>query len=285
MDSKPHSSIAWPLTFGGVAELARGARTRQLRVYRRVIAIAAAASLTTFFELGWVPVIYRTIVALPPRGFIQNEQLTQIPPSPVREPGNGFLAITIDANNTGTPGEGADLQLRFQKSDVRFRSLFGDLALPYPPEVNISLNRTDLEPWWGAWHPAITASLAATVVVGLLVAWTGLALIYAWPARAIAFYADRELSWAGAWRLSSAALLPGALFLTLAIVAYTLRQLNLVHLLVATVLHVMIGWIYLCFSPLCLPRVGEARAAAARAASPSKGKAVKRKNPFAGPPT
>ena len=38
-----------------------------------------------------------------------------------------------------------------------------------------------------------------------------LALIYTVPAKFIAWFADRELSWGGAWRMSSAALLPGAI--------------------------------------------------------------------------
>jgi hypothetical protein len=238
-----------------------------------------------------VPAINRTIIALPSRGFIRNEELTQIPALPVHEAGTGFLAITIDAGNTGAPGDEADLQIRFQRDELRFRSLFGDLAVPYPEGLDIPFNRSDTEPWWGAWHPATTAGVGGAVFLGLLLVWACLAAVYAWPVRFIAFCADRDLSWVGAWRLGCAAVLPGALFLTLAIVAYTFRQLNLVQLLAAFALHFVIGWIYVLGAPFCVPRVAEARAAAVRAANPSKGKsaprakAAKSKNPFADPPS
>jgi hypothetical protein len=285
MDAKPQSALALPLTFGGVAELARGARG-QLMIYRLVVALFAAASLAVFFERAWVPVINRTILALPPQGYIRNEELTQIPPTPVHQLGSGFLAVTIDAENTGTPGEGADVQVRLLKDEIRFRSLFGDLSLPYPEGLDIPFDRTDVEPWWGAWHPGVTAALAASVLLGLLMVWAVLSVVYAWPVRLIVFFADRDLSWAGAWRLSGAALLPGALFLTIAILAYTFRQLNLVQLLAAVAIHFVIGWVYVLCSPFCVPSVAEVQAAAKRAANPFKGKqkTARRKNPFAGPP-
>src|SRR4029079_19565879 len=113
MEAKTHSVVALPLTFGGVASLARDAR-RQLRVYRPLVALLAAASLGFFFEIAWVPAVNRTIVALPSRGFIRYEEVTQVTPAPVHEPGTGFLSVTVDVGNTGAPGDEADLQIRFQ---------------------------------------------------------------------------------------------------------------------------------------------------------------------------
>jgi hypothetical protein len=81
--------------------------------------------------------------------------------------------------------------------------------------------------------------------------------------------------------MAAASLLPGALFLTLAIVAYTLHHINLVQLLLAAVLHVMIGWAYVLASPFCLPK--QPLAGSSPAKNPFGTSAQKRGNPFAGP--
>ncbi len=72
----------------------------------------------------------------------------------------------------------------------------------------------------------------------------------------------------GPWRLGAACLLPGALFFLAAIVAYTFHRINLVQLLGATVLHFMIGWVYLLFAPFSLPQEPTAGAGKVRAVNP-----------------
>ena len=48
-------------------------------------------------------------------------------------------------------------------------------------------------------------------------------------------------------------MLPGALFLSLSLVLFAIRQLELVGFLVSASLHLVVGWIYLLLSPTCLP--------------------------------
>ena len=48
--------------------------------------------------------------------------------------------------------------------------------------------------------------------------------------------------------------MPGALFLTGAIVLYGLGTLDLIQLMAAGGLHLVIGWVYLLLSPWWLPR-------------------------------
>ncbi len=50
-----------------------------------------------------------------------------------------------------------------------------------------------------------------------------------------------------------ASLLPAALFFTAAMVLYALRQLSLVGLLVAWLLHIVLGWAYVAIAMLQLP--------------------------------
>jgi len=76
--------------------------------------------------------------------------------------------------------------------------------------------------------------------------------------------------------------MPGALFLTFAIVGYGLHWLDLIRLGGLAGLHFLIGWIYLYISPLFLPRIAaitpnpffDAKESGARPAGA---------NPFSGP--
>jgi hypothetical protein len=78
------------------------------------------------------------------------------------------------------------------------------------------------------------------------------------PVRLIAFYADREMKIGAAWRLAGAAMMPGALLMSGAVVLYSLHRLNLVGLLFAWLLHLVLGWIYVGIAPARLPRLSTA---------------------------
>ena len=252
MQDEPKSSLPQPFTFGGVARFAHAPRG-WLLTFQTVVGALAGIAVGCFVEMAWWPVIRGTIAKMPDRGAIRGGTL-QWPPETAVRSGTTFLWITVDPANALEAGEGPDLQLDFGKDELQVRSLFGYAAAPYPRGYIMALNRTELEPWWGAWRPVLTVGLGVGVVITLFTVWAALAMIYAWPARLIAFYADRKLSWGGALRLGAACLLPGALFFTLSIVAYTFRQLNLVQLLAAAVLHLMLGWLFLLGTPFCLPR-------------------------------
>ena len=118
----------------------------------------------------------------------------------------------------------------------------------------MAFNRTELGPWWGAWAPAILAMVAGLVVAGLMVSWACLATVYFLPAWLVGFFANRDLSLRGSWRLAGAALMPGALFMCAAIFLYGWGALDLVRLAVAAAVHWVMGWVYLFASPFCLPR-------------------------------
>jgi CHASE2 domain-containing sensor protein len=100
---------------------------------------------------------------------------------------------------------------------------------------------------------------------GLLLLWALMATLCCWVPRAVAFFADRELRWAGSWRIASAAMLPGALVMTLAVLLYGAGVLDLIRFGIVAALHLVAGWVYLILSPLSL---GKARVAERREVNP-----------------
>ena len=121
----------------------------------------------------------------------------------------------------------------------------------------MAFNRTKLEPWWGAREPWLIVAAAALAAISLFASWTLLATLYCIPVKLITLFENRDLRWGQSWRLSGAAMLPGALFLTFGIVAFSFGLVDLMQLGTLFVLHIVIGWIYLFISPLFLPRVAE----------------------------
>jgi len=128
-----------------------------------------------------------------------------------------------------------------------------------------------LEPWWGAWGPVLLAGIGTLASVGMLGIWAVLATFYCWIGRLAGYFGNRKLPLPASWRLAGAALLPGALFMTAAIILYGLGVLGLLQLVLAFVLHFVIGWVYLVVAPLRLPSVSGALPAG--------------KNPFTRPQT
>src|SRR5205807_1820555 len=74
----------------------------------------------------------------------------------------------------------------------------------------------------------------------------------------LGFFANRDLSARGSWRLAGAALMPGALFLSGAIVLYGLGGLDPIQLAAAAGAHLLIGWIYIIAGVLAVSRHPEA---------------------------
>jgi hypothetical protein len=136
--------------------------------------------------------------------------------------------------------------------------LFGYLDFPYPSGWRIAFNRPELEPKWGAWEAPILGLVVLGTVLGLLAVWSLLAALHMMPVWLVAFFANRDLRLGEAWRMSGAALMPGALVMTLSLALYQLRVLDLVALAVVGVAHLAVAWIYLAVSVPFLPRAESA---------------------------
>lgn len=255
MTASKSSPTAWePLTPRGVAAFAH-ARLGRLLVVQFIVAVLAAIAVDWFLAYGCFPTITAAIKQLPDQGEIRASQLNWQGESPTLLAEGGFLAFDVDLEHTGQIHSPAQVQIEFGGESVRVFSLLGYREWNYPPGWIVAFNRTDLEPLWDAWKPDILAIATGAVIVGLMLSWTVLATVYFLPVWLISFFADRDLNFRQSWRLAGAALMPGALLLTAAVVFYTMGVLDLIQMSFAFGAHLVLGWIYLFISPLFLPRV------------------------------
>jgi hypothetical protein len=253
-----------PLTRRGVAAFAP-ASVGKLLLVQFMVALLAAGAVVWFLQTAWFSAIGEAITRLPAQGAIGSGTLDWPGASAVKLAENHFLALVVDLSHTGAIRSPAHLQVEFGRNDVQIISLGGYLGIAYQRDWRLMFNRRGLEPWWGAWRPALLALAAALVIGGLMLSWSLLATLYCLPAWLAGFMANRQLSLGGSWRLAGAALMPGALLLAAAILAYGLGALDLIQLAVAGAGHIVLGWVYLVASLLSLPRH---RAAPARPTNP-----------------
>lgn len=251
---------AWePLSPRGVAAFAMASLGRLLLV-QCMIAVLAAGTVVWFLEEACFPIVRAAILQLPAQGEIRDGHLVWPGDSPVQLAGNHSVGVAVDLNHGGQLARDAQLQVEFGRKDFRVISMFGYVVVDYPGGWRMAFNRTELDPWWGAWEPAILAGTALATALGLMLVWTALASLYCIPARVITLFENRDLSWGQSWRLAGAALMPGALFMIFGIIGYGLNWIDLVQLGAMAGLHLPVGWIYLFISPLFLPRHPEAAA-------------------------
>jgi hypothetical protein len=268
-ETSPPKFVWQPLTPRGVAAFA-GTTFGRLLLVQSIVALLAAAAVVWFLATACFPTVRQAIRQLPGQGTIRNGQLAlpQLPVEPLAE--GPIVAIVVDLRNKSRASLSSDIRVEFRRNHLEVCSLFGCIICQYPEDYVVQFNRPELEPWWGAWEPIILGLVFIAVMASLLLSWAILATLYFGFVRLIAFFKDRDLTWSGSWRLASAALMPGAVWLTAGIVFYGLGALDVIRFLFVAVLHLVIGWIYLAVGILRLPRIsGVARPAT---------------NPFAVPP-
>lgn len=245
---------AWePFTPRGVAAFSR-ASFRRLLLAQLLVAVFSSVCVVWVLANAWMPVIREAIQQLPPEGRISHGQLSWRGESPARLAANDFLSLGVDLRHEGKLSREAHVAVEFARADVRCHSLLGYRQWPYPRGWVIAANQPELEPWWNAWEPSLLAGIAAVTVTGLLLSWAGLAAFYSVLVRLFGYFTNRNLDWSGSFKLAAAALMPGALFMTLSIAGYGVGWFGLVQLGLAFAFHLVIGWIYLLVSPAMLPR-------------------------------
>lgn len=277
METLPRT--AWePITPRGVAAFAR-AKAGRLLLVQFIVALLVAAAVVWFLYHSCFPTIREAIRQMPATGEIRSRELDWRGGSPRLLAEGRSLAFSVDLDRAGDLRLPAHLQVEFRRDGILFRSLFGYLETAYPDGWAIAFNRTELQPWWGAWQPWLLASAGAGVIVYLMLSWLLLATLYALPAWLIAFCTNRNLDLYASWKLAGAALMPGALLMAGAILLYDLALLDLMHLMFVLGAHLLLGWIYVAVSQLFLPRHP---ATATRKRNPFA--RAPKKNPFAPPP-
>ena len=256
-----NSTFAWePLTPRGVAAFAH-ARLGNLLLAQFIVALVAAASVAWFLDDSVFPEIKTAVQNLPAAGEIHSAQLDWHGDSPKLLAEGRFLALDVDLNHSGKINSTADVQIEFGKESVRVSSSlgYGYTEIPYPPGEIFSFNRPELEPLWGAWRVEILFIAAAITAIGLLASWWILTTIYFLPAWLLGFFANRDLNFHQSWKLSGAALLPGALLMAAGILFYDFGAVDLVQFGFIFGAHFVLGWIYLFVSLLFVPGISTAQ--------------------------
>ena len=103
-----------------------------------------------------------------------------------------------------------------------------------------------------------------------MLSWALLALLYSPVAWLVVFFANRQLTWRGGYRVCGAALMPGALFMTLTLVLYGLGALDVVLLLIMAAAHFIVGWVYVFLVPFWRPRITQATPSSTNPFTPEK---------------
>jgi hypothetical protein len=260
---------AWqPFTPRGAAAFAR-APLKRLLLVQLVFAFLLAAAIVWFLYATWFSTIHNAIRRMPARGEIRSGKLEWPAESPQLLAEGHFLALIVDLDHAGRIRSPAHVEVEFGRRNVRVLSLLGYRQWSYPDgQWIIGFNRTDLEPWWGAWQPALLAIAATLVIIGSMAGWALLATIYTLPAWLVGFYANRDLDPWKTWKLCGAALMPGVVLLIIGILLYGTGALDVVQLMAVAAAHVVVGLICAIVAAASAPRLGS---------SVSIGK-----NPFAG---
>ncbi len=246
---------AWqPFTPRGVAAFGLATFTRVFFV-QAAVAVLVGVALIWALRAAWVPVINEAIQQLPSTGNIQRGELHFPGESPRRLAENSHLAIVVDLEGTRAAGQVADLEIAFEKKRVVLRGPLGAFWRDYGSQNQFSFNRPELTPWWDARRWAILLLLALALAVSVFTSWWALALVYVPLVKFIAFFADRAVTWGGAWRVSAAALLPGACLVALALVLYGVGAIPLFQFGLLYALHVVAGLVFVLTSPSFLPKI------------------------------
>lgn len=244
---------AWqPFTPRGIAAFGPASFGR-LFAFQVLVALLAGGAVVWFLWTVWFPIARESIQNLTGEGKIAVGNLELPGHGMQRLVTNRFLTLAIDVDSARRHDYSADVFAVLRRSHVDVCSLFGCGALPYPTRES-AFTRLELEAQWGAWQPFLLGIAGITVAFAVLFSWWMLATLYFLFARLLGFFQDRDLTLGGSWRLCSAALLAGTVFLLLGIGGYGLGVVDLIPLLLMAALHVVIPWALIVFAVFALPR-------------------------------
>ena len=269
--------VAWnPLTPGGVASFAN-APLGQLFQTQGIVAFLIWLVFMFYLSQSWAPAIDQTIEQIPPGSRFSGGRLHLPGPPHFQLSDNRLVGIT--RTSPDAPDSVSDIKVRLMTNHWQVSTLFGYVALPYPTG-EIELTRDGLSPRWGAWRTAIIPLVAGVAAVMVWLSWAMLAAIYSWPIRVIVFFRDKLTTRLGSWKLCSAALLPGALMMTAAILLYTIGQMPVAGLTLAFAIHFILGWVYIASGAIALPLLPDAAQLKGNPFAKDKKRKKRSRNPF-----
>ncbi len=209
-----------------------------------IVATLSALALVWFLQRCYAPVILEAVQQMPEGALLRDGVLTNVPETLLSE--TKLIAIAVTPDEETDIGQSADVQIQFRQSNFRVGSVFWPnwgLQFDYG-SGKTDVGRTTLEPVWGAWHPVIFAGCGVAMITWLAASWAALAFLYSVPAKIAAWFGDRKLSWTGAWKLSSASLMPGAVVIVAGIILYGREAVDLIGFGCFFAAHFVVGWVY-----------------------------------------
>ena len=245
-----------PFTIGGVASFAVASVWRLLGV-QFIFAGFVSGVLIWFVNSAWIPVIDEFIEEMPQSGDISKGSLNWPIGASLHvegpEGGEPFIRLDVEPSGITNVIESVDLVLAFDSKRLFVGSTLGLglIVLPYPWNLEIPFNKSDLKPWWGARSHLILLSLGLLVTIFLMLSWSFLGLFYMLPVK---IFSVNRLSFKASWKLASAAHLPGALLMSVVIFMYGIKQIELVGFAFLWLIHLILPWFYLFFSPFFAPK-------------------------------
>ena len=248
------SEIAFlPFTFGGIAHFGY-ARKAFLFTVELVIALLCSLSILWFVCDAYFPIVGQAIDSLPEEEVsITNNRL-------VWDERDGVLAqsskLAISINAYGGPKKltDSDLTLELAMRSFKLHCINGYYTeLPYQID-RFPLNRQRVTSWWKAWMGPLIFWIIFISFCSLVFVWQILSFLYMFGVKIIAWAARRQVEWTGAYMLSGASLMPGALLMTAGIFCYSIGCISLEGLGVIAAAHIGLAWIFLLISSLLLPK-------------------------------
>ncbi len=246
--------VGWPLTLGGVAAFASAGLAKRALV---CAAWATACATICLWSINrtWVPAIEAAIGALPEKAAIRAGRMVFPDSNPRVLANNRFLTVVANPSSDLTVDRSSDIQVEIGISEMRFRSFMGWLHCPYPSALELDLSGDSVLPWWQAWKPSVLTGLGLFLSVSVLVSWSFLATLHTPPAALFARLLGRQAAWPQLWWLAFGSMMPGGALMSLALVAYAMLQIGMLHLCVLWVCQWLVGWLYLLGGIFCLPKM------------------------------
>ncbi|MCC6234082.1 MAG: hypothetical protein IT580_15670 [Verrucomicrobiales bacterium] len=244
--------VAIPTTFHGIARVALRGGWR-LGAWLMAFALLISALLTWSLHVTWGTSIAWASVELPDAGRIERGIMRDIPATPKTLSASRFLAIILDPEGRRNSGVDSDVLVSVEDQGLAVQSVLGWMWLPYPPSLNMPLDRLGTQGWVAAWTGPALLVIGLALVVSLLMSWMGLAALYAPFVLFAGRLLKRQISLGLAWRLALIALLPAGLLLGAAVFLYANHQLRVVGLMLAWPTHLVLGWTFCAGALFRLP--------------------------------
>lgn len=230
-----------PFSFRGMLLFSRG---HWLFSAWLLLAFLAAFVFLCFVQQRWIPIIETTMQSLPENLRLVSGNMDGLSRDFRMHRHNRFLSIEFLGHSDKMGNTTSDFQITLMPEAFRLNSLLGSICFDYPPKLRFDLSPSHLHPWWKSRKPLFAAAAFTMLVFILIGIGLILASVYSLPLFILAFLGKRRAGLLLIWRLAGSSLIPGAILWILAFALYASHLLGLLGLLLATALHLVVGWIY-----------------------------------------